>query len=194
VGEQPEWLAPFQAWLAQARASEGAWSDALTLATASPAGRPSARAVMLRGLDERGVIFFSDEGSRKGHELADNPLAAAVFLWPTGRRQVRLDGRVTRLSDAEADAIFATRPAGASVPLWAWRQDDVVDDPADLVGRLEAARAERGGGDIPRPAYWVGYRLEPDVVEFWEEKPEGLHERLRHERVGQQWQRQRLAP
>jgi pyridoxamine 5'-phosphate oxidase len=191
---EQEWLSPFEAWLAEARATEGPWSDALTLATATAEGVPAARAVMMRGLDERGVVFFSDEGSRKGHELADNPRAAAVFLWPGARRQVRLDGRVTRLSDAEADAIFATRPAETSLPVWAWRQDDVVADRDELVRRLEQTRAQRGGADVPRPDYWVGYRLEPDVVEFWAERPAGLHERLRHERAGQQWRVHRLAP
>jgi pyridoxamine 5'-phosphate oxidase len=149
---------------------------------------------MLRGLDGRGVVFFSDEGSRKGHELAANPWAAAVFLWPAQRRQVRFDGRVTALADGEADALFATRPAETSLPLWAWRQDDVVRDRQQLVTSLEQTRAERGGAGVPRPPYWRGFCLEPDAVEFWEENPDGLHERLRHERLGGEWRLQRLAP
>jgi pyridoxamine 5'-phosphate oxidase len=186
-------LALLQAWLDEAREANETWSAAFTLATATRTARPSARAVVLRGLDDRGLLFFTDSESRKGRELADNPVAAAVFLWPALRREVRLEGTVTMAGNDEADAVMAERPAEAKTPLWAWRQGEPVADAAELERRLERARASLQAG-VPRPPYWVGYRLAPDVAEFWQERPHGLHERIRHFRADGGWQVQRLAP
>jgi pyridoxamine 5'-phosphate oxidase len=194
VAETSDPLALFRQWLNEARKSEGPWSDALNLATTSAAGRPSVRAVMLRGFDDAGLVFFSDEGSRKGRELAENPWAAASFTWPQRKRQVRMEGPVTRLGDDEAEGTFADRPADRRVPLWAWRQDTPIADRAELQSRLAETKRDLAGAAIGRPPYWVGFRLNPDVVEFWEERPEGLHERLRYRKMGPAWSMQRLAP
>jgi pyridoxamine 5'-phosphate oxidase len=194
VDEQSDPLALFRQWLADARQSEGRWSDALNLATTSAAGRPSVRTVMLRGFDEDGLVFFSDEGSRKGRELAENPWAAASFAWPQRTRQVQMEGPVSRLGDEEAEAIFANRPADRRLPLWAWRQNAPVADRAELERRLAETKRDRAGAAIGRPPYWVGFRLNPDAIEFWEERPEGLHERLSYRKMGRAWSMQRLAP
>jgi pyridoxamine 5'-phosphate oxidase len=194
VAEPADPLALFREWLTEARQREGRWSDALVLATASAAGRPSVRAAMLRGFDDSGLIFFTDDGSRKGRELADNPWAAAAFLWPQGNRQVQLEGPVTRLGDEDADAIFADRPPDRRLALWAWRQDAEIGARADLEASLAATRSQMAGRPVGRPPYWVGFRLNPDAIEFWEERPEGLHERTRYRRMGAAWAKQRLAP
>jgi pyridoxamine 5'-phosphate oxidase len=194
VSEADDPLALFEAWLDEARRCEGGWGGALSLATASVAGRPSVRSVMLRGFDHRGLVFFTDEGSRKGRELAENPWAAASFAWPQRKRQVQLEGPVTRLADDEADGLFSERPAERRLPLWAWRQDATVADRAELENQLALCRQELDAATPGRPSYWVGFRLNPDVMEFWEERPEGLHERLRYRQMGATWARQRLAP
>jgi pyridoxamine 5'-phosphate oxidase len=194
VAEPADPLALFRQWLTEARQREGRWSDALVLATASAAGRPSVRAVMLRGFDASGLIFFTDEGSRKGRELADNPWAAAAFLWPQATREVQLEGPVTRMAGEEADAIFADRPADRRLPLWAWRQGAEIASAADLEASLADARLHMAGRPVGRPPYWAGFRLDPQVIEFWEERPEGLHERTLYRRMGAVWSKQQLAP
>jgi pyridoxamine 5'-phosphate oxidase len=187
-------LALFGEWLSAARQREGHWSNALVLATATTTGRPSARAVMLRGFDDRGLVFFTDDGSRKGQQLADNPWAAAAFLWPEANREVQLEGPVTRLGDEETDAIFADRPADRRLPLWAWRQDAEITGRADLEASLAETRRQMADRPIGRPPYWAGFRLDPQTIEFWEERPEGLHERTRYRRSGGLWSMQHLAP
>jgi pyridoxamine 5'-phosphate oxidase len=187
-------LALFGEWLAVARQGEGHWSAALVLATATATGRPSARAVMLRGFDDRGLVFFTDDGSRKGRELAENPWAAAAFLWPQAHREVQLEGPVTRLDDQETDAIFAERPPERRLPLWAWRQDAEITEPAELEARLAETRLQMADRPVGRPAYWAAFRLDPHAIEFWEERPEGLHDRTRYRRIGAVWSMQRLAP
>jgi pyridoxamine 5'-phosphate oxidase len=187
-------LALFGEWLAAARQGEGHWSGALVLATATATGRPSARAVMLRAFDDRGLVFFTDDGSRKARELADNPWAAAAFLWPQAHREVQLEGPVTRLGDQETDALFADRPADRRVPLWAWRQDAEITERSKLEASLAETRLKMADRPVGRPPYWAGFRLDPQAVEFWEERPEGLHERTRYQRVGAVWSMQRLAP
>jgi pyridoxamine 5'-phosphate oxidase len=187
-------LAVIGQWLAAARQGEGHWSDALVLATATAAGRPSARAVMLRGFDQRGLVFFTDDGSRKGRELADNPWAAAAFLWPQAKREVQLEGPVARLGEEQTDEIFADRPAGRRLPLWAWRQDAEIAAVADLEVSLAETRQEMAGRPVGRPPYWAAFRLDPQAIEFWEERPEGLHARTRYRKTGAVGSMPRLAP
>ncbi len=145
-------LAQFGAWLTEARRSEGRWSDALNLATATRDGRPSVRAVMLRGFDDDGLVFFTDEDSRKGRELVENPWAAASFAWAQANRQVQLEGPVARLAEEEAEIVFADRPADRRLPLWAWRQDAEVPGADELRRRLARCREDlAGGADRPSP-------------------------------------------
>ncbi len=194
MSEADDPLALFGTWLTEAQEREGPWGSAFSLATTSASGRPSVRTVMLRGFDQDGLVFFTDEGSRKARELTENPWAATSFAWPQRKRQVQLEGPVSRLADDEAEVLFADRPAERRLALWAWRQDAAVADRAELERRLAERRQDLAGAPIGRPPYWLGFRLNPDVIEFWEERPEGLHERLRYQLMDATWFRQRLAP
>jgi pyridoxamine 5'-phosphate oxidase len=184
----------FRRWLAQARAAQPRWANVMTLATATLRGRPSARAVLLEAFDERGVVFFTDYRSRKGAELSRNDQAALVFAWPALRRQVRVEGRASRVSEAESDAYFQTRSRASQVASAASRQSAVVRRRADLEGQLRDLRARYVGQPIPRPRSWGGYRVRPDVIEFWQERPDRIHDRLRYLRTGSRWRRVRLSP
>ena len=168
----------------------------MTLATATPEGRPSARTVLLRGVDARGFVFFSNYRSRKGHELASNPRAALVLHWPEAGRQVRIEGRVERVSPEESDAYFDARPVGSRLSTIASPQSEVVPGREDLERRVrEIASRHRHEDHIPRPEHWGGYRVIPEVVEFWQSGPHRLHDRLRYRRqAGGNWTLDRLAP
>ena len=166
---------------------------AVALATATPYGAPSLRMVLLKGADERGLTFFSNYESRKGAELAANPLAALLAYWPAAGRQVRVEGEVTRLDPAESDAYFATRPAGSRLSAAASPQSSVVADRAELERRVADLRG-RHGDDPPRPESWGGYRLAPAMWEFWQHREDRLHDRLRYRRDGSGWLVERLAP
>ncbi len=190
----PDPLALFRAWFAQAEAAALPQPEAMTLATATPDGRPAARVVLLRGLDERGFVFFTNYRSRKGEELAANPRAALVFFWSELHRQVRVEGRVEPVSAAESDAYFRTRPRGSRVGAWASPQSEVIADRAFLEERARAFAALYPGEDVPRPPHWGGYRVLPEVIEFWQGQPDRLHDRLRYRREGPAWVRERLAP
>jgi pyridoxamine 5'-phosphate oxidase len=192
----PEPLALFTAWFADARASGTPEPNAMTLATASADGRPSARVVLLKAFDARGLAFFTNLESRKGRELAQNPRAAAVFWWPPLERQVRAEGRIERVDAAEADAYFASRPRGSRLGAWASPQSRPVEGRAALDARLaEVAAAHPGEGAVPRPPHWGGFRLVPDAVEFWQGRPDRLHDRLLYTADGRGgWARARLAP
>jgi pyridoxamine 5'-phosphate oxidase len=168
--------------------------NAVALATATPDGVPSVRIVLAKGLDERGLTFFTHYTSRKGVELEVNPRAAATFLWHPVQRQVRLEGRVERLPAAESDAYFASRPRGARLGAVASHQSRPVADRAALEGRLAAAEEEAGDGDVERPETWGGYLLVPETIEFWHGRPNRLHDRLLFRRAGEVWDRTRLQP
>ena len=167
----------FDAWLAAAKAGEPNDAEAMTLATVGADGRPAARMVLLKGHDLRGFVFYTNSQSRKGGELAGNPHAALLFHWKSIRRQVRIEGRVEPAGAAEADAYFATRARDSQLGAWASDQSRPLDSRASFEDRYEAVKAEFEGREVPRPPHWWGYRLVPDRIEFWSDRPHRLHER-----------------
>ena len=191
----PDPFRQFARWFEQALAACAADPHAMTLATATRDGVPSARMVLLNRCDERGFVFFTNYESQKGRDLAQNPHAALVFYWPELRRQVRITGRAERVSREESDAYFRRRPAGSRLGAWVSRQSDVIAGREALDQRLEQLMAEYGEDDIPRPPYWGGLRLSPSAFEFWQSRPNRLHDRLRYSRQPDGgWLVERLAP
>jgi pyridoxamine 5'-phosphate oxidase len=189
------WLEPFLRWHAALRAAGVAEPDAMVLATADADGRPSARSVLLRGVDEQGFVFFTNHESRKGLELAGNPHAALVFPWYAIRRQVTVAGTVARVDAAESDAYWATRPRGSRIAAIASPQSRVVRDRAALDALVAEVEARHPGEDVPRPAHWGGLRLAPTRVELWQGREHRLHDRIRYERSDDgSWLIERLAP
>jgi pyridoxamine 5'-phosphate oxidase len=169
--------------------------NAMTLATADKEGRPSARVVLLKGLDQRGFIFFTNYDSRKGHELAENPRAALVFYWAGLERQVCVAGEVTVLPPAESEAYFKTRPRGSRLAAWASKQSEIIKDRAQLEEKWRQLEAQFPGEDIPKPPYWGGYILTPIRFEFWQGRPSRLHDRFRYSKQKDAtWLIERLAP
>ena len=185
----------FHAWFADAQAAGVVEPNAMTLATAAPDGRPSARIVLLKGADARGFSFYTNHDSRKGRELDAHPVAALVFWWGPLERQVRVEGRVERVGTAEADAYYASRPRGSRLGAWASPQSAEIPDRSPLDARLADAEVRFAGADVPRPDFWGGYRVVPDAVEFWQGRPSRLHDRFLY-RLGAAggWQPSRLAP
>jgi pyridoxamine 5'-phosphate oxidase len=175
-------------------APKGFDPSTVTLATADTAGRPAARMVLLKGADERGFIFFTNYSSRKAQDLDANPRAAMCFFWHWLGQQVRVEGVVQRVSAGESDEYFATRPRGSQLGAWASRQSAAVDSRAALEARLRETEARFDGRDVPRPAFWGGYRLVPERIEFWQEGEFRLHDRLVFTRTDGAWERQRLYP
>ena len=186
-------MAQVREWFDAARAAGVHEPEAAALATASPDGRPSVRIVLIRGIDARGISWYTNRESRKGRELAANPRAAVAFHWAALERQVRLEGPVEPLTDAESDAYFAGRPHGSRIGAWASRQGTVIPDTAHLDARV-AEFAARYPDEVPRPPYWGGYLLRPDAVEFWQGRPNRLHDRIHHVRAGEGWRVERLSP
>ena len=192
-------FAQFRAWFDDAVAHGVAQPEAMTVASADTEGRPSARMVLLRGLDDRGFTFFTNYGSRKAGELGANPHAAIVFHWPVVLRQVRATGAVERVSDEESDEYWSTRPRGSQIGAWASAQSAVVADRSVLeaaVADCEARFSEPDGGDgpVPLPDYWGGYRVLPEVIELWQHRDDRLHDRMRYTRDGDAWDLARLQP
>lgn len=190
----PDPLRQFQLWFEQAVAAGLPEPNAMTLATADAAGRPSARVVLLKGFDRRGFVFFTNYQSRKGRELAANPFVALVFFWPELERQVRIEGQAAPITAAESDAYFASRPRGSQLGAWASAQSSVIADRAALEREVERLAQQFGAGPIPRPPHWGGYRVAPELIEFWQGRPNRLHDRLRYRRGGDAWLLERLAP
>jgi pyridoxamine 5'-phosphate oxidase len=184
----------FGRWFQQAEEAGLLEPTAMTLATATPDGRPSARMVLLRGFDQRGFVFYSNYDSRKGAELAANPLAALVFWWGELERQVRVEGRVERTSREESEAYFRSRPPGSRLSAAASPQSQVVAGRAVLEERVAQLAAGHPDGEVPLPGFWGGYRVVPEVVELWQGRPNRLHDRLRYTRAGAGWRIERLAP
>lgn len=188
-------FAQFGAWFAEIRAVSVLEPTAMTLATATADGHPSARMVLLKGFDAQGFVFFTNYDSRKGGELAANPAAALVFYWPELERQVRIEGTVAPVSPEESDAYYASRPVGSRLGAWASAQSQVIPDRAALEERLAALEAQYPDGDVPRPPNWGGFRVTPASIEFWQGRISRLHDRLRYTRQpDERWLRERLAP
>ena len=189
-------FAEFAAWYADARAALGDDADAMIVATADATGAPSARVVLLRGHDERGFCFFTNYESRKGDELAVNPRAAIVWHWPALHRQVRATGRVEQTTPAESDDYWHHRPLASRVSARASRQSRPVESRAVLAAAAAAEEARLAGTDVDRPAFWGGYRLVPDTVEFWLHRDDRLHDRVQYRRptVTASWEITRLQP
>lgn len=184
----------FRAWFRDAEGVGFKHAEAMTLATATPDGKPSARVVLLRGFDERGFAFFTNYQSRKAAELADNPRAALVFYWDALDRQVRVEGRIEKVSAEESDAYFGTRPIGHQISAWASPQSQVVVSRELLEMRMQELEAQYGD-QVPRPPHWGGYRLIPEMLEFWQGRISRLHDRLRYRKKADgSWVRERLAP
>jgi pyridoxamine 5'-phosphate oxidase len=183
-------------WLAEADVATANKAAAMTIATSTPDGHPSARVVLLRGFDERGLVFYTNYDSRKAEELEANPHAAALFYWPQLDRQIRAEGPVTRVSQAESERYFSGRPRGHQIGAWASPQSATIADRAFLVSLFDDAEARFADEsvEVPRPPFWGGYRLEPHVFEFWVNRADRLHDRIRYRRDGDTWVIERLAP
>ncbi len=184
----------FRRWFDEALAADLHEPNTMTLATATPNGRPSARIVLLKGFDERGFVFYTNYEGRKGGELAANPRAAIVFYWGELQRQVRIEGRVSRVPDRESDAYFAGRPKGSQLGAWASKQSRPVKDRGALEERLRELEVGYEGREVPRPPFWGGYRVEPETIEFWQGRENRLHDRLVYRYSDGLWRRERLQP
>jgi pyridoxamine 5'-phosphate oxidase len=184
----------FRGWFDEAVAHEPDVPDAMSLATASPDGKPSVRMVLLKGFDERGFVFYTNAQSHKGEEIAANPHAALCLHWKSLGRQVRAEGTLSFVSDADADAYWASRPRASQVAAWASDQSRTLPNRATLQKRVEEADARFAGKSVPRPAHWKGYCLNPQTIEFWLNLPNRLHERLVFHRAGKEWRTERLYP
>ena len=187
-------LVQFQAWLDEAEKSEPNDPTAMSLATATPDGVPSLRMVLLRGLDARGFVFYTNLESRKGSELLTNRHAALCFHWKSLRRQVRVEGPVEPVSDDEADAYFESRPRGSRIGAWASDQSRPMASRFDLEKRVAKFAAKFGVGRIPRPPHWSGFRVVPQHIEFWSDGQFRLHDRIVYHRAGDGWTSERLYP
>ena len=187
-------IALFAEWLRAAQKAEPNDANAMTLATVDAAGLPDARMVLLKGVDAAGFSFFTNTESAKGQELAANPKAALVFHWKSLRRQVRVRGSVEPVSEAEADAYWATRARSAQIGAWASDQSRPLAGRHDFEKRIAEVGLRFGLGAVPRPPHWAGYRVVPETIEFWRDRPFRLHERLVFERAGEAWRTKRLYP
>jgi pyridoxamine 5'-phosphate oxidase len=187
-------IAFFLTWFEDARASGIYLPESMTVATATPDGAPSARMMLLKGADPRGLVFFTNYESRKSNELLANPRAALVFHWPVLQRQVRVEGTVARLTQAESEAYFRTRPRGSRIGAWASQQSAELSTRAELDERVREYETKFAGEDVPLPPFWGGFRLAPAVIEFWQGRINRLHDRVRYTRTDGGWSVQRLYP
>jgi pyridoxamine 5'-phosphate oxidase len=184
----------FRRWYDDAERAGIHLPNATALATASAGGRPSIRHVLLRGIEGRGFVFYTNHGSRKGSEIGENPRAAFSIYWRELDRQISVTGDVARVSAEESDAYFASRPREARLGAWASRQSSELGSRDELMERFAALDAEYPGDDVPRPSFWGGYRVDPITVEFWQGRQHRLHDRFLYERAGRGWTIRRLSP
>jgi pyridoxamine 5'-phosphate oxidase len=185
----------FKLWFNQALAAQLPEPNAMTIATATSDGKPSARMVLLKDYDERGFVFYTNYNSHKGQQLVKNPWAAIAFWWAELERQVRIEGRVEKVSEAESDEYFHSRPKGSQLGAWASNQSQAVESREVLEQRLQQLKDEYENKEIPRPPHWGGFRVIPDEIEFWQGRPSRLHDRLLYRRGEDgSWTIQRLAP
>jgi len=190
----PDPLRQFEAWFEEARAARIELAETTALATATRDGRPSARMVLMKGFDERGFVFYSGYESRKGRELAENPRAAMCFYWHALGRQARIEGTVERVAPEESAEYFGTRPLGSRLSATVSRQSQVVESREELQTAAEELRARYGDEAVPLPADWGGFRLAPEVFEFWQHREDRLHDRFRYRPADGGWLIERLAP
>ncbi len=190
----PDPIVQFQHWFTDAQNADCNEPNAMTLATCTPDAYPSARVVLLKGVDARGFVFFTDYRSRKGQELADNPAAALCFFWPELERQVRITGAVQRITRDETNQYFNSRPLGSRIGAWVSHQSQVIAS-RDVLEQEEAAVTARfADGNVPAPEHWGGFRVVPDEIEFWQGRESRLHDRMSYIKSGGRWVQRRLSP
>jgi pyridoxamine 5'-phosphate oxidase len=190
----PNPIKQFQVWFDQAMTADILEPNAMTIATTTKAGIPSARIVLLKGVDERGFVFYTNYESRKGQELAANPYACLVFWWGVLERQVRIEGSVEKVAEAETEAYFHSRPLGSQLGAWASNQSRVIPDRAVLEQRLADLTRQYQNQAVPRPPHWGGFRVIPTAIEFWQGRPSRLHDRLLYRLIDSSWKIERLSP
>ncbi len=190
----PDPIEQFRKWFDEVLAAGLHEPNAMTLATATPSGCPSARVVLLKGFDARGFVFYTNYEGRKSRELEENPYCALVFYWGELERQVRVEGRASRVSAEDSDAYYRSRPRGSRLGAWASEQSRPVGGREALEGRLWELESEYEGREVPRPAFWGGYRVEPWEIEFWQGRENRLHDRLVYRRSDEGWKIERLQP
>jgi pyridoxamine 5'-phosphate oxidase len=190
----PNPVAVFGRWFDEALKAKVLEANAMTLATAGQDGAPSARIVLLKGVDEHGFVFFTDYRSRKGEELEHNPQAALVFYWPELERQVRITGRTETISREDSEAYFRTRPRGSRIGAWGSHQSQVIPNRTVLEKQVSEVERKYPGDEVPLPPYWGGFRVIPDAIEFWQGRESRLHDRIRYVRDSGGWRIERLSP